>query len=728
MNIYLLFGLFAVVAAAPEPNSWPYRDSLHPYYYGYPGQTPYVYRASLEDDEEPVERSRQDSGVSVASLVQNAALKQQEAIDNYGSETPTTVVETGSAAPVPQAGLGESSSAAAAPSKVAAPSSSSSSQQAAPLNVVKPGVVNPPAFPPAKRPPAPTQKPKPAKEEEDEDDDDDDDEESAEDDESPEDDEEEEVEEERRRNEPLNIPAPSAAPVENGTSLESSEVPVSNVNASAPAQSTGEEDEINEAIPVAELQVGPDQEDDMSDEASLEGVEAFVPGYVTDQGEVLVPVDTVTGDQPISIVPDPYSPPSRGVPLNYFGYNAAGMRPSPGRHSLYRQDDLELEGFEAPEDEESQEDEDADEDEEDEKEEKEEKVAVAAKPEPKRKPPLGLIPASSPTNEDDELESALRYRAENFPPSRSPSLYPVTFKINGGYLTGPFDRPVESSEVYQFVDPTLLYRRRPTVQQSVAPGNVFYGASAERRRPSGSIPVQLSVAIPSELVNQQLRRTSGQQMSQRPVYGPNFHPYYSHPYSVPQQYVPRPATLHNPGEKLKIKSSYELLVEPHTGDMVRVRNKKRPNKKRVSANKKTGQQVVKRRPVTVIARPAVTPYRPSGPAPAGSGQPSVLYRPVYNVEPLQRVPARIPQGVGYRQPPYLNNAYNEFIKGLASGYYGNRRPVLNRPTPVIHQDEPVSSEEPAIRTPKTRREAKKVKKNKKVTDPLQILKKINRKS
>ena len=63
-----------------------------------------------------------------------------------GSDTPTTVVETGSAAPVPQAGLGESSSAAAAPSKVAAPASSSS-QQPAPLNVVKPGVVNPVRIP-----------------------------------------------------------------------------------------------------------------------------------------------------------------------------------------------------------------------------------------------------------------------------------------------------------------------------------------------------------------------------------------------------------------------------------------------------------------------------------------------------------------------------------------------------------------------------------------------------
>lgn len=32
-------------------------------------------------------------------------------------------------------------------------------------------------------------------------------------------------------------------------------------------------------------------------------IEALVPGYVTDQGEVLVPVDTVTGSQPITIVP-----------------------------------------------------------------------------------------------------------------------------------------------------------------------------------------------------------------------------------------------------------------------------------------------------------------------------------------------------------------------------------------------------------------------------------------
>ena len=141
--------------------------------------------------------------------------------------------------------------------------------------------------------------------------------------------------------------------------------------------------------------------------------------------------------------------------------------------------------------------------------------------------------------------------------------------------------------------------------------------------------------------------------------------------------------------------------------------------------------------MTVIARPAATPYKPSGPG----AQAPVYYRPLYNVQPLQRVPARVPQQQqapsGYRQPPYLSSAYNDFIKGLAAGYYGNRRPgsgPANRPTPVIQQDEPVSVESsetpssPTVRTPKTRREAKKVKKNnKKVTDPLQILKKINRK-
>jgi hypothetical protein len=42
-------------------------------------------------------------------------------------------------------------------------------------------------------------------------------------------------------------------------------------------------------------------------------VEAFIPGYITNHGEILVPVDFVMNHGPISILPDPYTPVARGV-------------------------------------------------------------------------------------------------------------------------------------------------------------------------------------------------------------------------------------------------------------------------------------------------------------------------------------------------------------------------------------------------------------------------------
>ncbi|CAG7817570.1 unnamed protein product [Allacma fusca] len=718
MNIYVLFGLLGVCSfslAAPEPPSWPYSHDLR-YYYGYPGKTPYVYRASIEDDEEPLDRSRQDSGQLVSTLIHNAAVKQQDELKNFGNERPA--VETGSAPPVQQERPGDSP-------KVVAPSSP---------HVVKPGVVNPPAFPPARKPPPPPPPPtKPAPEEE-EDEDDEDDEESNEDDEE----DEEEDDEERRRNEPIDIVTTQTP--ENATSSETLEVVRANV--SQPVRQVVEDSNTNSAV-LDVVEIKPDNEDNISDEASLDGVEAFVPGYVTDQGEVLVPVDTVTGDQPISIVPDPYTPPSRGVSLNYYGYNAEGL---PGR--VYRQEVF-------GEEDESQEDESQeDEDEEDEsvKEVKEEppKKKQVAPPKPP-KVPLHLIPASAPTNEDDELDSGhQRYRNEAFPPSRSPLLYPVTFRYNGGYLTGPFDRPVTSSEVFQYVEPRPVVRRRP----AVSPNNIFYAYTQQQQQQQQRrrTPQPITVAIPASALYQ-TRRTQG---PSRPDYGQGLLPYLynaQRPTYSNEQYGPsyRPTTLHNPGEKLKIKSSYELLVEPHSSSNARLRTKKRPNKKRVSNKKKT--QSVKRRPVTVISRPPaagrnpyrqpITPYRqpvgpyrqPMGPyrqpvtpyrQPLPASHAPVLYSPVYNVRPLERVPAQ-----GYRQPPYLSSAYNEyqnFLKGLAAGYYGNR-PNFNRPTPVIQQDEPATDSSEATvgqeRKPKTRREAKKVKKQKKIVikkkeDPLNL--------
>lgn len=60
----IVFAALAVLAnAAPQ---WPYRDAVAPYYYGYPGKTPYMYRSGDEDDErdETYNLARQDLKVA----------------------------------------------------------------------------------------------------------------------------------------------------------------------------------------------------------------------------------------------------------------------------------------------------------------------------------------------------------------------------------------------------------------------------------------------------------------------------------------------------------------------------------------------------------------------------------------------------------------------------------------------------------------------------------------
>jgi len=324
MKGYLVL-LALVGLSAGAPQNWPYRDSLMPYRYGYPSQSQYKYLPQIEDDEDvgPYPGSARQDFV-VGSDGDRVRPTQQAAVA-------PGVVETGSVAPVvdatqtPATVPTAASSPAAPPPRPVGPSESAGAG--------KP--VQPPPFPPARPPPTP-----PPKEEEEDEDDDESDEEAddEDDDETPEqggddedgddNDDEHEDEEERRRQEPLSAednvespaqppavaqakpvaPAPvvvDPVPIKNKTVVPDS---VEEVNAPPSVES-------NEVVKPAET------DDDSSEEQGLgDGVEALVPGYVTDQGEVLVPVDTVTGDQPISIVPDPYTPPTRGVQIPNYRY------------------------------------------------------------------------------------------------------------------------------------------------------------------------------------------------------------------------------------------------------------------------------------------------------------------------------------------------------------------------------------------------------------------------
>lgn len=69
LEILVIAALAALASAAPQ---WPYRDAVAPYYYGYPGKTPYMYRAGEEDDEIE-DMARQD--LKVASSGKKNILK-----------------------------------------------------------------------------------------------------------------------------------------------------------------------------------------------------------------------------------------------------------------------------------------------------------------------------------------------------------------------------------------------------------------------------------------------------------------------------------------------------------------------------------------------------------------------------------------------------------------------------------------------------------------------------
>lgn len=184
-----------------------------------------------------------------------------------------------------------------------------------------------PPFPPA-RPPPPTRPQKEEESEEEEDEDEDEDEGDSDEDNEDEDDDDDDDDdddyyddddeydyEDRRRQVPLNVgkvdekspakkdsesgkapPAEAPAPVvvdpavSPNKSVEPESSSVEEVNAPVEPESN----EVDKPVETVE----DEDEDEFED-----GIEALVPGYVTDQGEVLVPVDTVTGDQPISIVP-----------------------------------------------------------------------------------------------------------------------------------------------------------------------------------------------------------------------------------------------------------------------------------------------------------------------------------------------------------------------------------------------------------------------------------------
>jgi len=366
----VLLALVGLSVAAPQA-AWPYPDSLLPYRYGYPSQGQYKYLPELEDDEEigpylsSHKTGRQDLVVGEGQSLRSQIKKDE--FWRYGdgakpvkpTEFPNvSVVETGSVAPV----------------KENEPSQVHAEPPAPPPKVVatvKPAEkpVQPPPFPPAR--PPPTQPPKEKEEDEEDDDDseeddvdeellpheleqddehehehddseqdddaDDDEEEDADDD--PESGDDDDDDDDRRRQAPLHdeIVSSSVAPV-----IVPAPVVVSNsskvvppVVPSRPSQVDVDNEVVKPVVPPAPVV---DTDDESSSEevgGGVPPVEALVPGYITEQGEVLVPVDTVIGDQPITIVDDPSSPPARGVPFHhsapYEGFGAPYFYPN-----LYR--------------------------------------------------------------------------------------------------------------------------------------------------------------------------------------------------------------------------------------------------------------------------------------------------------------------------------------------------------------------------------------------------------
>ncbi|CAL8138489.1 unnamed protein product [Orchesella dallaii] len=390
MRIEILVGaaLLALASAAPQ---WPYRDAVAPYYYGYPGKTPYMYRAANEEDDERDETylARQDLKVGT----QGDGGSRVTVIEDDEKADGIRVVETGSAKPVAQSANNNQNQGAqeqqqqqqqpaiqqpsqqqgVQPLAANANNNNANGQQQAsgqPLTVQQPGVAGgqqPPAFPPA-RPPQrrPVQEDEDEDEEEDESEEDDEDAEDDEDnDDEDSDEEEDEEEDDRRRNDAevvnkADVSEEASAPVRKpvkqkvvevvqnestSDELVIPEVPeqeeqqvvvVKPVVVKQPSQSSVVSNKVNKNKQVVQAAAGqaggkPKKKQGHTQAQAVQvakknaqsgAIEALVPGYVTDQGEVLVPVDTVTGSQPITIVPDPFSRPSRIV---------GGPRPIPQR-------------------------------------------------------------------------------------------------------------------------------------------------------------------------------------------------------------------------------------------------------------------------------------------------------------------------------------------------------------------------------------------------------------
>lgn len=348
IEIVVFAALAALASAAPQ---WPYRDAVAPYYYGYPGKTPYMYRSGDEDDErdETFSLARQDLKVASTDGGSTTVVEDDEKADGVH------VVETGSAKPLKPVVQSANNNQQqqeqqqpAAASQAQQPLGTNNAQQqivgnGQPLTVQQPGQ-QPPAFPPAR----PTNRPRPAEEEdeEEEDEDSEEDDEDAEDDEDDgdddDDDDEEEDDEDRRRDNIAQKEASSEEPAQQQPAVVQPEEPQASIPTSEgsdevveaepqpvvveqpqrlPSQSSVLSNKViknkQSVAAVASVPVVPGKSKKKAITSKVKpnsgAIEALVPGYVTDQGEVLVPVDTVTGSQPITIVPDPFSPPSRIV-------------------------------------------------------------------------------------------------------------------------------------------------------------------------------------------------------------------------------------------------------------------------------------------------------------------------------------------------------------------------------------------------------------------------------
>lgn len=561
--ISALVVLISVASAAPQ---WPYRDNMESFYYGYQNDKPSksYYRAAdvIEDDDENEEpqnnKFRQDLKVGQSSQTNQPSevVLQQGTSADQGVK----VIETGSAKPVPQNVQQNKQPVQQAPQ----PQNNKQGNQP----FVQGGQQQqPPAFPPAPgaRPPNSQARPPTAGNSGGDDDDDeeeeDSDEEEAGDDEGQDDDEESDEEQDddegdRRRNEPVVL----VEKKENSTSV----LPESNEDDSMEKKNVTIKTEKPKVSSSDKKKKPSNKQQGQRQGQHEQTIEALVPGYITDQGEVLVPFDTVSGNinRPgdIAIIPDPnYKPstllgtggvrkvkkvkkPSKGTPPvvvvpkkelpvsravpqffqaenEKFYYSAV---PPPGSIFTF-DDDSENVPVASPklrQDDQSSEEEEDEEDEEnddtsDESGEEEEDIEAA----PPR-PPLGFVKATGPSGEDDEAESlGLRpgtpiqsrsgYFDENyvsFPSSRTPTVFAVQIPYSQGYFSQQQyyrRRPQYNRPQYnrpQYIEPQQQY------------GQYGHGHSSSEYRPQYNRP-----------------QYRPQTQSYRPQYNEYYRPSYNRP-------------------------------------------------------------------------------------------------------------------------------------------------------------------------------------------------------